>query len=285
MLCWAAARRDGPEVLAREILQPALAGQPPFVLSDAFPGDWLPVPMSVRLQAWQAEERKAVKRARWLRPDAFACAQRGEPLAPAELVSAHGIQSFVQLRNTISRASNTIGDGGGLFNDTLYAVNGNAELSVYVRLADGFNERLLALFRELEFTGFGSDNSIGKGQFELATGLEPHPELDTVPNATGVFVLSTFQPAPRDPTDGYWESFTKYGKLGPDFGIENVFKRPLVMFRPGACFRSIVPAGWLGRAISMHELLAAEVVTTLQRRGASVVHLAYGLTVPFAWSC
>jgi CRISPR-associated protein Csm4 len=284
MLCCAAARRDGADVLAREILQPAMSGRPSFVLSDAFPGDWLPIPMTVRLQPWPAEERKPVKRARWLTPDAFRHAQRGELLAASEFVSEPGFHSFVQLRNTIGRTSNTTSDGGGLFGDRLYAVNGNTELSVYVRVADGFADRLLSLFRELEQTGFGSDNSIGKGQFELVSELQPQPELDSVPNANGVVVLSSFQPGPTDPTEGYWESFTKYGKLGSHFGIENVFKRPMIMLRPGACFRMPSPRAWIGRAIAMDALLALDTAATLSGQGCSVFQLAFGLTMPFVWS-
>ncbi|MBI2190701.1 MAG: hypothetical protein HYU36_01795 [Planctomycetes bacterium] len=279
MLCWAAARRDGPDVLARDILQPAAAGRPPFVLSDAFPGDWLPIPMTVRLQPWSAGERKAVKRARWLPPDAFRRVQRGEPLAASDLVAEHGIHSFVQLRNTIGRTSNTTSDGGGLFGDRLYALNGTAELSVYARVAGGFEQRLLALFRELEQTGFGSDSSIGKGQFEVASDLETQPDLDSVLDPNGVFVLSTFQPGPTDPTDGYWESFTKYGKLGPDFGLENVFKRPIVMLRPGAWFRAL-PRQVIGRAVPMGDMLAPEAIAQLSARGIDVCQFAFGLTVP-----
>jgi CRISPR-associated protein Csm4 len=279
MLCWAAARCDGPDVLAQQILQPALAGCPRFVLSDAFPGDWLPVPMTVRLQNWPADNRKAVKRARWLPPDAFRRAQCGESLASDDVVAENGIRSFVQLRNTIGRTSNTTSDGGGLFGDRLYALEATTELSVYARVAEGFERRLLALFRELEQTGFGSDCSIGKGQFEIASDLESHPELDSIGESNGVFVLSTFQPGPNDPTDGYWEAFTKYGKLGPDFGLENVFKRPLVMFRPGACFRGSSQA-FVGRGIPMSEILADDAVAQLSSRGIDVCQLAFGLAVP-----
>jgi hypothetical protein len=96
-------------------------------------------------------------------------------------------------------------------------------------------------------------------------------------------VLSTFQPAATDPTDGAWEAFTKYGKLGPDFGLENVFKRPMILFRPGACFRSLPARGWMGRAIPMKELLAEDIVGHLNGRGAAVVHWAFGLCVPLIW--
>src|SRR5260370_34908602 len=41
LLCWMCARTDGDTVLRQQIIEPALPGRPPFVLSDAFPGDGL----------------------------------------------------------------------------------------------------------------------------------------------------------------------------------------------------------------------------------------------------
>jgi CRISPR-associated protein Csm4 len=81
------------------------------------------------------------------------------------------------------------------------------------------------------------------------------------PNA--VIVLSTFQPGPDDPTRGAWQAFAKYGKLGPDFGLDNVFKRPMILFRPGACFFVESPRTFLGRAIGMPEILSKEIETSL----------------------
>ena len=83
-----------------------------------------------------------------------------------------------------------------------------------------------------------------------------------------------------DPVDGAWETFIKYGKLGPDFGLENVFKRPLVLFRPGACFRGHAPQPWVGRSVPMAELLAPDAATALAARNTNVMHLAFGLALP-----
>ena len=110
-------------------------------------------------------------------------------------------------------------------------------MTVYARVEAGFAELFWRLVQELAHWGFGSDRSAGKGQFRLDSQLEPANDLDAPAEADGCVVLSTFQPAATDPTDGAWEAFTKYGKLGPDFGLENVFKRPMIVFRPGACFR------------------------------------------------
>lgn len=287
MLCWACARTEGGEALRRQILEPALNSQPPFVLSDAFPGNLLPVPEFVRLQIWPPEQRKAARKARWLSPEAFRGAQTGQAILFEDLVTNDPQKPHAQTRNQIDRLTDTTGAGGQLFTlpehwlgEKQDLLDGTAYLSVYVRVAPGFEEKLLAWFGELAQTGFGADASVGKGQFELLPGLEPMPQLDKVEAADGVISLSTFQPGETDPTDGGWQAFTKFGKLGPDFGLENVFKRPLLMLRPGAFFR--VAQSWpvLGRTIPMEQLLSPDVCQQLTAKAVRMAHLAYGLAVP-----
>jgi len=289
LLCWMCARTEGDAVLRREIIEPALAGCPPFILSDAFPGDWLPVPITARLAEWAPKDRKVVKRARWLSADAFRRAQHGECPSLDDLVPVSGIHEYARLRNTIGRPGNATAHAGGLFQseETVLGTDERGQqiehLTVYVRVRDEFAEHFQLLMQELAECGFGADRSAGMGQFHLSSQLEPVKGMDAPNDADGFVVLSTFQPAPNDPTEGAWDSFTKYGKLGPDFGLENVFKRPLVLFRPGACFRHPLLHGWLGRAIPMRELLAPEEAVHLNARGASVVHWAFGLCVPLRW--
>ncbi len=284
LLCWMCARIEGDTVLRQQIIEPAMAGRPPFVLSDAFPGDWIRVPAAVRLLEAPAEQRKTVKRARWLSQQSFRRLQRGELPTMSDLIHDSGIREYLQLRNTISRSSNTTTAGGSLFPTQEAVLDENVNcLTVYARVESDFVETLWRLVQELAHWGFGSDRSAGKGQFRLGSQLESANELDAPADANGCVVLSTFQPAATDPTDGAWEAFTKYGKLGPDFGLENVFKRPMIVFRPGACFRAQAARGWMGRAIPTHELLAEEVVGHLHGRAASVVHWAFGLCVPLKW--
>ena len=284
LLCWMCARTEGDSVLRQQIIEPALAGRPPFVLSDAFPGDWLRVPTAVRLLDSPPEQRKTVKRAKWLSQKSFGRLQRGELPTLSDLLHDSGIREYTQLRNSIGRSLNTTTDGVGLFPTQESVLDKDVNcLTIYARVEAGFVEPFWRLVQELALWGFGSDRSAGKGQFRLDSQLEPANELDAPADADGCVVLSTFQPAAGDPTDGAWEAFTKYGKLGPDFGLENVFKRPMIVFRPGACFRGQVARGWMGRAVPMHELLAQDVVRHLNGRGASVVHWAFGLCVPLNW--
>ena len=261
-----------------------LAGHPSFIISDAFPGDWLPVPAFVRLLDWPADQRKTVNRARWLRRPSFEGIQRGQAIFPQDLIHDSGFHESTHLHNTIGRANNTASDSGGLYprDETLLA-KGQENLTVYVRLKDEFRDLFWRAVRELASGGFGADRSAGKGQFRMDGELEPANSLDRLDKANGLIVLSTFQPAPADPTDGAWEAFTKYGKLGPEFGIDNIFKRPLVLFKPGASFRTAVPRPWIGRSIGMKDLLALDATDLLHNRGVEVIHYAFGLAVPIVW--
>ena len=220
MLCCACARTRGSSFLQKEILEAALAGEPRFVLSDAFPDDWLPVPIALRLQDWPHDQRKTVKRARWVSSKVFRGLQQGTCLSLVELITASGIHEYVQLRNTLGRQTNTTSEGGSLFARQEWVLAREVSLlTIYTRLAAGFESLFEEMLEELSHSGFGADASAGKGQFRLASRIEPADWLADAHSADGCAVLSTFQPGGNDPTEGYWEAFTKYGKLGPDLEL------------------------------------------------------------------
>ncbi len=302
LLCWTAARLGEHDLLEDGITTPALRGEPPFVLSDAFPGDLLPIPAALRLRDWPEAQRKAVKRARWLPRDAFLRARQGQPVKPDELLpeadwvgarpngkvgtaprATAPFRMRERLRNTLDRATQGTPSRGGLWPSTeIWLDPGQPYLSVYARVRDDFTPHLLRLLRVLAASGFGADTSAGHGQFELSGEPEPADWLDQVSTSPpGCVTLSTFQPAPHDPATGFWEAFIKYGKLGPDFGLENVFKRPLLMLRPGACFATDTPRPFLGRAVPMDELLPPDAAEVLRAQNRQAVHFAFGLAVPF----
>lgn len=287
MLCVTLARHAGMETLQKTILEPALAGQPPFVLSDAFPGDLLPIPVSLRLRNWPANVRKKIKKARWLTPVAFRAAQAGEEIAGEDMLPDTALSSHVRPHVTPARTSDESGEGTLRWEreEVLMGVSpGSSEnvLSIYVRAQEDRQALVLSLFQLLSATGYGADASIGQGQFEVVSALEPVDWLDAQSALSGIVSLSTFQPEAHDPTEGCWELLVKYGKLGPDFGINNVFKRPLVLFRAGACFAHASGRKFLGRALEAGEFLEDEVCRNLSERAIAPVHIAFGLAVPFA---
>lgn len=291
LLCWICARTEGAAVLQTELIQPMQSGTPPFVLSDAFPGDLLPIPAVARLAAWAPQVRKRVKRAQWILPRAFDGFRRGGRIEIQDLVLDSPIVEQARTRNTLARMTDTTGLEGSLFDVVEFqldrrnpALNHSAWLSVYARVLPEREELLTGLFAELADLGFGADASTGSGAFDFPETrplLEPVEWLGEVPaGANGVVVLSTFQPAAHDSVEGWWESFTKFGKLGPDFGIADVRKNSVVLMRPGACFRDPTLKLVLGRAIPMEELLPSATADQLAQRGATVVHPAFGLAVP-----
>lgn len=298
-LCAVCARVHGPDVLRDRLIEPMLDGNPPFVLSDAFPGDLLPMPVWLRLVHWPGDvDRKLLKRARWMSPSAFNLARAGGVPPIADLLSDEAVfLHHTRQHNTLDRATDatlTAEQGGGLYNrpETLL-LEPDHHLSLYFRiLQPDTADLLLDLLHDLSLTGFGADVATGRGQFDIQQDPEPVPELDAPPDTSGgasqnianaVISLSTFQPGPSDPTLGLWESFPKFGKIGPDLGLTDVRKNTLILFKPGACFHADTPApqkGWLGRAVPMTQLLPSDSAQTLAQRGINLIHPAFGLTVP-----
>jgi len=239
------------------------------------------MPAISRSMTWPLEIKKKVSKAKWIFSDGFAAFQRSGTIDIERAVADDPIVENVALHNSISRNSGTVSGGGRLFSQSEWSLRpGFDTLDIYARIQPEWPERLLDLFHLLARDGFGADASTGRGEFEVIGGFEPADELDGIePAASAFVVLSTFQPGRHDPTDGMWEAFTKYGKLGTGYGLENVFKRPTIMLKPGAVFRG-VSRPFVGRAIQADELLAPDVVGTLEAQGVRPAQLAFGLAVP-----
>ena len=62
----ACARQEGPDFLNIFLLEPWLAGDPPFVISDAFPGAALPAPPLPAPRGWPPDRLKEFKKLRQL---------------------------------------------------------------------------------------------------------------------------------------------------------------------------------------------------------------------------
>ncbi len=293
-LCATAARTRGAAFLQQRLIDPMLAGRPPFVLSDAMPGDWLPVPAAVRLDPpADVADRKRLKKLRWIpRTTLSEWRQTQDQSFPWQRCATNEdlLCTSDRRHNTLSRESDASLPEGGLFSKhetRLTTIRGNdanadGSLTLYARAADEASLELFwELLEELSWTGFGADASAGCGQFELLGPPRRDAELSGGSDGEGVMVLSTFQPGPGDPVEGCWESFAKFPRLGPDFGLDNdqVRKHTLIMFRPGACFRGR-PRPFLGRALPMDRILPAETVDILRAREIEVVHPAFGLAVP-----
>jgi CRISPR-associated protein Csm4 len=258
---------------------------PPFVLSDAMPGDLLPKPDCVGFFFSDPKERKEAKGVAWLTPDQFHMVQEGEK---PKLAEAKPVLNFVRMRNVLDRTTSTTGAAGGPA--TLYSVPaaclnaGYDYLSLYARVSESGEGLLDELIRVLSQRGFGADAAVGHGQFDVEGPEDPPKPLDSVDSPSGWISLSTFQPSPNDPVDGYWRSFMKYGRLGPDVPVDGVFKRPQWMLEPGACFKTGgEQREWYGRLIGTKELLPETSLKQLAGANIEPVQPAFALAVPMRW--
>ncbi len=247
-LAWQVRFAEGDEGVSR-FLKPFLAGDPPFVLSDAFPRDLLPRPLgSAGLAAAATRDdyaaRKRRSKAAFVSAAGFrALAQGGEPAAEPlpdpwkRVKTPHA---------SINRITGATGDGGQFFETEAQTLE-CGEVDIYVRAQGAWADRVVALFRTMSRSGFGRDKSVGCGAFEVGD-MAPWDGFAAPQGADGFVTLSTYMPSAADPVDGRWRLRVKRGYLGEQAGGGNPFKRPLVQIAPGAIWRG-QPRPWVGRMV------------------------------------
>jgi CRISPR-associated protein Csm4 len=141
-----------------------------------------------------------------------------------------------------------------MFVDTEGGGRSGLSISLYVKVADQtWADEAKRLLDALAAGGYGAKKSAGYGHFVIEAwgpfdGFQPIPEND----ANGFISLSNWVPAASDPTEGYYATLVKYGKLGESLAAsENPFKFPLVMLTAGSAFFSDgPPREWYGRLVS-----------------------------------
>lgn len=283
-------RFRGAAALQRDFLDPWRANDPPFVLSDAFPGGVLPTPVALPLLwEWPRERRKEIKRCAWLTLGQFRDVQAGKQpdIAPGSNGRMASIKHHIRLRNSVVRGPTESEDASVQLFEVPYSTLDRPErgLTLYARGSRDGLDLLVESLDMLGKVGFGADASVGHGAFQIRGKPVECPELDDIPGANGFISLSTYQPGRADPVDGYWRAFIKYGKTAPEFHDANViFKRPQVMISPGACFRTPGhPKSFCGHCVGTDHLLAVGDQETLAERGVHPVQAAFALAVPMKW--
>lgn len=273
-LCWIMAWREGEDVL-NAFLDQYKKGNPAFVLSDGLPGDLLPAPAHLSLTEQKGndfeafQEAKKLKKVSWLQPEVFESVRKGNMKIEAQM-EPKTFRAFTTLHSSINRITGTTGDEGSLFELPEYVSEQN-EISIYLKIRDGWKGKVFSLFKDLSLTGYGKKKSIGKGAFEIVSDLEPFDNFNDFDGANAFMSLSNFVPAKHDPVDGFYKSLVKYGKLGGEYTFcGKPFKKPLMMLTAGSSFRfegNIKP--FYGRMIE-----------GISPSKSEVVHYGYAFAVP-----
>jgi CRISPR-associated protein Csm4 len=276
-ICWQIALQAGNSGVAA-FLAPFLAGQPPFVLSEAFPAGLLPQPLFPQNPAPAASQEEYIARKR-RKKDGFLlaedfrvlCAQadyapdpQPNPWQSREVLHAAidrrlgatggensagqlyaSSQSWLEDRKGLS---DNAGEAGQLCASNQSRLSPRQELDIYARALEGYGPRLEQWLQQIGSSGFGRDKSSGQGRFSLE-GREETQNLRAASAGQGLVVLSTYMPAASDPLAGYWRLRVKRGRLGENAGSGNPFKKTLLQIEPGAVFHSPQARPWLGRMV------------------------------------
>lgn len=251
-------------------------GKLPFILSDAFPHDTLPLPVLPPILRKEFDQicedrdlkdkfkalslqKQFKKKFLWIRLEQWL--QLRESLSMKALfgfylnLSSKGSTGLEQkivaeLHNIIDRnTGRTLGEGG-LFTteNTWYRFRQEQPaLDVYAQVQSEFLEELDDLMQRLELVGYGRDASVGKGQLTIKRDTQDFSSLEECPHHNHWLNLSTYSSRSVNDLQGYYRMKTKFGKVWRGFGEVRPFKHPLLVFEAGSIFQN--PPETLGQTI------------------------------------
>ncbi|MGE4286794.1 MAG: hypothetical protein AB7F23_09360 [Phycisphaerae bacterium] len=274
-ICWAIRYNDGIEALDA-FLASYDDGEPPLALSDPFPEGFMPVPAlpnfltDTENQMAYATVKKLSKRS-FIATDYllsrpclskrkinahFFEAKYDEPAMLTKATIAHN--SINRITGAVSKPKNGEGSSGLFFTDEYHIDTDNPPVMDMYVLSGYGPGRIEELFKQALSGGYGKYASRGKGRIEVL-GIESFA-FPAARDANAVMLLTSCMPAPEDPTGGYWQLFTRYGKLGAHFASESLaelgvnenlpFKYPVTMLKAGAVLRTDAPRSYYGMVAS-----------------------------------
>ncbi len=259
-LCWGILYGYGEKKLI-DFLTSYQKGTPPLILSDGFIEGFLPKPKLIHnLQFSEDFETyqkiKVFNKIQFI-PSSLMINENGFSMTENDLFDhwlinsksfiAHLPQPQNLIRNTINRYTNTTEEDGGLYSITHYypvvekkSINdkNSSKLfniyDLYVYTSEYSDKEIKDLIDFALMNGYGADKSVGKGVLKIKS-IEPLK----LPNEGNRYMsLSSFVPnGVKELKDLKADIFTKFGKLGGHFASTiNPFKKPIIMFKTGACF-------------------------------------------------
>lgn len=250
-VCWAVRDLEGQAGLDRFL------GAPALVLSNGFPGGFVPRPKlpplsrkQMQARGWITRENatrlKQIKKIAYLpRPTWEKLAQEGvseekiiDALWDSDPAHLKLPRPQVQAHNSIDRLSNRPLDDGGFFHSRTHVfAAGHNSVDVYACLsAEMPAARLHVLLQYIGLLGYGRDQSTGQGAFTV----DDWQGWETVVlPAHGERIMSLSQGIPdADLTDGCYDLSPKYGRLGGyRANSGQPFKRPLLLHSAGSTYR------------------------------------------------
>lgn len=117
------------------------------------------------------------------------------------------------------------------------------------------------ILREVFETGYGKKKSSGYGAFTVV-GFTDYGMIEEPESGSGFVTLGNYLPAAVDEANpGFYDHMVKYGKLGEYRSAgSNPFKKPLILLKPGSCFKTEIVRPFYGRMTMPGEISVEEQV-------------------------
>jgi len=258
-ICWALRYLKGEEELLK-FLKAFNDTDAPFILSSGFPDGYLPMPVLRPLSIDEEEtlqktykteldfvrEMKALKKVSYIPISVMAMLKND--LSYYNLYTKYRNKEIILTapeisktdevwHNTKNRLTNRVVIEGGLFakEDTFFEKD--AKFIVYIEDTYFGKKNLEETFGFISRSGYGADKSVGRGMFNYD--LQDEWGLPETENPNAFITLSHYHPKEGDFKDGFYDTVTKFGKIGGHWasGINGgPHKMPLLMLTPGSVF-------------------------------------------------
>lgn len=112
-----------------------------------------------------------------------------------------------------------------------------------------------SILMEVFETGFGKKKSSGYGAFKV-NGFSDYKLIKEPETGSGFMTLGNYLPAATDKANpGFYDHMVKYGKLGENQSSgSSPFKKPLILMKPGSCFKTDTIKPFYGRMTTPGEI-------------------------------
>ncbi|MDR1399214.1 MAG: CRISPR-associated protein Csm4 [Treponema sp.] len=244
-IAWGIANREGDEAVAA-FLEQEKSGQPPLIVSSAFPKDMIckPLPEPKLREGTLTREKYAdIKKNKKIQYEAASQYFSNTPDMSYKYSAFFKTRQF--MHNVINRATNTVLDQG------LYAVEEYwAEISEWDVYALSLFDaaRVTQLFEMALENGYGADTSTGKGRISVKQGAEP-----VVAKNKGSATYMALGPFVRHQNIENLRAdiFVRTGRIGGMFAsVLSPYKKTVLLYDEGAVFTSKTPLEYAGALLS-----------------------------------
>lgn len=232
-----------------ELLDQFVSGNPPFLLSSAFPywqGQYyFPVPKN------QIPKTKEAKKIQFVEKKGFEELIKGakleEILPDIKSIPANAEPYFPWVKENVprvslSRYSNHPIEDGGYFHFGLVFYQADTELFFLIKYNDtSIKKEFEAAIRLLADEGIGGDRSSGKGIFHPPVFSEI--EISIPQNADGTISLSLYYPGNgelNEISEGFYELLERKGYIYSPYGM-SLRRKSIRMFTEGSVFSAKSP--------------------------------------------